>query len=196
MYDLVCWGKQTEIFYGNTIPRNLSGTLRKLFRIDELLCCFDVKVLVCKAKNVQVLLAKNDERTMNDERRTTKWSEFSRFDWYEFRSIGPNDWSEFRTIGPNPERLVRIPNNWSEFRTNSEQMTSLTSVSSKTKKTVESVELLCCSDVEVLVCKAIWKCSSVDGRKKIGVDWPRQSQFQKICQTVNGSKLKNRRGLV
>jgi hypothetical protein len=28
------------------------------FRIDELLCCFDVKVLVCKAnENVQVLMA-------------------------------------------------------------------------------------------------------------------------------------------
>ena len=29
------------------------------FRIDELLCCFDVKVRVCKAirKNVQVLMA-------------------------------------------------------------------------------------------------------------------------------------------
>ena len=86
--------------------------LRKLFKINELLCCFDVKVLVCKAmKNVQVLMA--EKRRTNDERRTTNertdWSEFSRFDWYEFRSIGTNS-----------ERLVRIPNDWSEFRTNDE----------------------------------------------------------------------------
>ncbi len=36
--------------------------LRKTFRIDELQCCSDVEVLVCKAvKNVQVLVAKNDD---------------------------------------------------------------------------------------------------------------------------------------
>ncbi len=37
----------------------LSGMLRKTFRIDELRCCSDVEVLVCKAvkKNVQVLEA-------------------------------------------------------------------------------------------------------------------------------------------
>ncbi len=68
----------------------------------------------------------NERRTKNDER-TNDWSEFSQFDWYEFRSIGPNDWSEFRTIGPNSERLVRIPN---EFQTNDE----FDAVSSKTKK--------------------------------------------------------------
>jgi hypothetical protein len=34
------------------------GMLRKKFRIDELQCCSDVEVLVCKAvKNVQVLEA-------------------------------------------------------------------------------------------------------------------------------------------
>ena len=34
------------------------GMLRKNFRIDELQCCSDVEVLVCKAvKNVQVLEA-------------------------------------------------------------------------------------------------------------------------------------------
>jgi hypothetical protein len=39
------------------------------------------------------------------------------------------------------------------------------------RKTVESVELLCCSSVEVLVGKAIRKkISSIGGRKKIGVD--------------------------
>ena len=40
------------------------------------------------------------------------------------------------------------------------------------------------------LCAKQWKCSSIVGRKKIGVDWPRPSQFQKICQTVNVSKLK------
>ena len=43
-------------------------------------------------ENVQVLMA--EKRRTNDERRTTNertdWSEFSRFDWYEFRSIGTN----------------------------------------------------------------------------------------------------------
>ena len=53
--------------YGNTIPRNFDewfGMLRKTFRIEELQCCSDVEVLVCKAirkKNVQVLVAKNDD---------------------------------------------------------------------------------------------------------------------------------------
>jgi hypothetical protein len=42
----------------------------------------------------------------------------------------------------------------------------LINVQPEEKKTVESVELLCCSDVEVLVGKAIRKCSSVGGRKK------------------------------
>jgi hypothetical protein len=37
------------------------------------------------------------------------------------------------------------------------------------KKTFGIDELQCCSDVEVLVCKAV-KCSSVGGQKKIGVD--------------------------
>ncbi len=92
-------------------------------------------------------------------------------DWSECRMIGlnaerlvriPNDWSEFQTIGPNAERLVRIPNDWSEFRTIDELDVG---VFKNRKKTVESVELLCCSDVEVLVCKAIWKCLSGDGRK-------------------------------
>ena len=37
--------------YGNTIPRNLVvWYVEETFRIDELLCCFDVKVFVCKAK--------------------------------------------------------------------------------------------------------------------------------------------------
>ncbi len=125
-YDLVCWGKQTEVSYGNTIPRNLVvWYVEETFRIDELLCCFDVKVLVCKAmKMFKSWWPKNDEQTTKDERRTNEligpnfrdligtnsdrlvripndWSEFSRFDWYEFRSIGTNS-----------ERLVRISNEW------------------------------------------------------------------------------------
>ena len=58
-------------------------------------------------------MPKNDERTKNDERRTTNE-----------RMIGPN----FRDfIGTNSDRLVRIPIDWSEFRTigpNSERMTN------------------------------------------------------------------------
>jgi hypothetical protein len=38
------------------------------------------------------------------------------------------------------------------------------------RKTFRIEELQCCSDVEVLVCKAVKKGSSVGGRKKIGVD--------------------------
>jgi hypothetical protein len=115
-YDLVCWGKQTELSYGNTIPRNLVvWYVEETFRIDELRCCSDVEVLVCKAvKNVQVLEA--EKRRTNDER-TNDWSELSRFDWYEFRSTGTNSDRLVRMIGPNSERLVRIPN---EFRTNDE----------------------------------------------------------------------------
>ena len=51
--------------YPTVIPSHgilLSGMLRKTFRIDELQCCSDVEVLVCKAvKNVQVMVAKNDD---------------------------------------------------------------------------------------------------------------------------------------
>ncbi len=47
--------------YPTVIPSHgilLSGMLRKTFRIDELQCCSDVEVLVCKAvENVQVLEA-------------------------------------------------------------------------------------------------------------------------------------------
>ncbi len=46
-------------------------------------------------------------------------------------------------------------------------------------------KLLHCSDVEVLVCKAIRKCSSVESQKKIGVDRPRPSRFRKNFQCLN-----------
>ena len=56
----------------------------------------------------------------------------------------------------------------------------------KPKETVESVELLCCSDVEVLVCKAVKKCSSVGGRKKKSA-WTDLDQvnFEKNLQCPN-----------
>jgi hypothetical protein len=50
---------------------------------------------------------------------------------------------------------------------------------------IESVELLCCSDVEVLVCKAVKKCSSVGGRKKSAWTDLDQVDFEKIFQRVN-----------
>ena len=113
------------------------------------------------------------------------------------KMIGPNfrNWSEFRTIGPNAEQLVRIPNDWSEFRTigpNSEQLTSLTSVFSK----IESVELLCCSDVEDLCAKQFKKCSSVGVQKKKSAwtDLDRVS-FKKFFKE-SMFKSKNWRGLV
>jgi hypothetical protein len=86
----------------------------------------------------------------------------------------PIDWYESRSIGTNSDRLVRIPNDWSEFRTND--------------------ELDVATDVNAFDVVKFVKV--LNAPKKIGLDWPRQSQFQKICQTVNGSKLKNRRGLV
>ena len=70
-------------------------------------------------------------------------------------------------------------------------------------------ELQCCSNVEVLVCKAVKKCSSVGGQKKsartdldlvdfekkisksqcsnrkIGVDWSRQSQKRSLQRQVS-----------
>ena len=53
--------RKTKQKYLTVIPSHgilLSGMLRKIFRIDELQCCSDVEVLVCKAvKNVQVLEA-------------------------------------------------------------------------------------------------------------------------------------------
>jgi hypothetical protein len=75
-------------------------------------------------KNVQVLVAENDERTTKDKRRTTN------------------------------ERT-----DWSEFWTNDEW------------------RVQCCDRRE-----RVWRreiCQSVKCSKKIGVDWPRPSQFRK-----------------
>ena len=53
--------RKTKRKYPTVIPFHgilLSGMLRKTFRINELQCCSDVEVLVCKAvENVQVLEA-------------------------------------------------------------------------------------------------------------------------------------------
>ena len=48
-----------EVSYGNTILRKFAvWYVEETFRIDELQCCSDVEVLVCKAvENVQVLEA-------------------------------------------------------------------------------------------------------------------------------------------
>ncbi len=41
---------KTKVSYGNTIPRNFAvWYVEENFRIDELQCCSDVEVLVCKA---------------------------------------------------------------------------------------------------------------------------------------------------
>ena len=132
-----------------------------------------------KCSSVDGRKTTNERRKTNDERTDwlvrifAIWLVRIPIDWYEFRTIGPN----FRDlIGTSSDRLVRIPNDWSKFQTNDEW------------------RVRCCDQRE-----RVWRseiCQSVKCRKKIGVDWPRQSQFQKICQTVNVSKLKNRRGLV
>ena len=118
---MIWYVEENKRKYPTVIPFHgilLSGMLRKTFGIDELQCCSDVEVLVCnavkKCTSVGGRKTTNERRTKNDER-TNDWSEFSRFDWYEFRSIGTNsdrlvqipiDWSEFRTIGPNSERMT------------------------------------------------------------------------------------------
>jgi hypothetical protein len=89
-------------------------------RIDELLCCSDVEVLVCKAiwkiSSVGGRKMTNERRKTNDKRRTTK----------DERRTNELIGSNFCLIGPNSERLVRIrtigpsPNDWSEFWTNDE----------------------------------------------------------------------------
>jgi hypothetical protein len=182
---MIWYVEENERKYPTVIPFHgilLSGMLRKTFRIDELRCCSDVEVLVCNAvkKMYKCWRPKNDERTTNEERRTNErlvrifaiWLVRIPIDWYEFRSIGTNS-----------DRLVRIPNDWSEFRTigpNSERMTN--------------DEFNVATDVNAS--NVVKFDKGLNAQKKIGVDWPRQSQFQKICQTVNVSKLKNRRGLV
>ena len=64
---MIWYVEENERTYPTVIPFHgilLSGMLRKTFRINELQCCSDVEVLVCKAirkKNVQVLVAKNND---------------------------------------------------------------------------------------------------------------------------------------
>ena len=58
---MIWYVEENKWKYPTVIPSYgilLSGMLRKTFRIDELQCCSDVEVLVCKAvENVQVLEA-------------------------------------------------------------------------------------------------------------------------------------------
>ena len=85
-------------------------------RIDELLCCSDVEVLVCKAiwkiSSVGGRKMTNERRKTNDKRRTTK----------DERRTNELIGSNFCLIGPNSERLVRIrtigpsPNDWRVWR--------------------------------------------------------------------------------
>ncbi len=114
-------------------------------------------------------MAKNDERTMNDERRTTNDEMVRIFAIWLVRI--PIDWYEFRSIGPNSERLVRIPNEW-----------RMTNDEFDVANDVNAFDVV--KFVKVL-----------NAPKKIGVDWPRQSQFQKIFKE-SMSKLKNWRGQV
>jgi hypothetical protein len=125
-----------------------------------------------------------EENCRIDEWLKFEWMEF-RSDWYEFRSIGPNperlvrfpnDWSEFRTIGPNSERLVRIPNDWSEFRTIDELDVGIFKNRKKNCRICWIALLLRCGGSCVQSNLKMLKCWWP--RKKIGVDWPRQSQFR------------------
>ena len=88
--------------YGNTIPRNfdvwfgmlrktnyptvipshgilLSGMLRKTFRIDELQCCSDVEVLVCKA-------VKKMFKCWRPKKKSA-WTDLDRVDFEKFLQI-------------------------------------------------------------------------------------------------------------
>ena len=153
--------------------------------IWRFLCAMQLKMYKCWRP-------KNDERTTNVERRTNEWlvrifaigpnsDRLVRIpiDWSESRTIGPNSERLVRTIGPNSERLVRIPN---EFRTNDEFDVGVF----KNQK-----NCIICWIALLLRCggscvQSSWKCSSVGGWKKIGVDWPRPSRFRKkFLQRVN-----------
>ncbi len=62
---MIWYVEENKRKYPTVIPFHrilLSGMFEETFKIDELLCRFDMKVLVCKAiKNVQVLVAKSDD---------------------------------------------------------------------------------------------------------------------------------------
>ena len=90
-------------------------------------------------------------------------------------------WSE------NGPKMVR---KWSENGPNSER---LLLVFSK----VESVELLCCSDVEVLVCKAVKKNVQVlEAEKKSAWTDLDQVNFEKKNPQRVNVQIEKRRGLV
>jgi hypothetical protein len=81
--------------YPTVIPSHgilLSGMLRKTFRIDELQCCSDVEVLVCKAvENVQVLEAE-------------KKSAWTGLDQVDFEKISSKSQCPNRKIGVDRSR--------------------------------------------------------------------------------------------
>ena len=81
--------------YPTVIPSHgilLSGMMRKTFRIDELQCCSDVEVLVCKAvENVQVLGAE-------------KKSAWTDLDQVDFEKISSKSQCPNRKIGVDRSR--------------------------------------------------------------------------------------------
>ena len=75
---MIWYVEENKRKYPMVIPSHgilLSGMLRKTFRIDELQCCSDVEVLVCKAvENVQVLEAE----------KKSAWTDLDRVDFEKF----------------------------------------------------------------------------------------------------------------
>ncbi len=77
---MIWYVEENKRKYPTVIPFHgilLSGMLRKTFRIDELLCCFDVKVLVCKAiKMFKYWWPKNDDAlgVGRDALRVGRWA--------------------------------------------------------------------------------------------------------------------------
>ena len=123
-------------------------------RVDELLSCSFWRFLWAKQLK-NVQMFGGQKRRTNDER--TNWLVRIFAIWLVRIPI---DWYEFRSIGPNSERLVRIPNEWRMTNDESDVATDVNA-----SNVVKFVKVL-------------------NARKKIGVDWPRQSQFQKNLQRV------------
>ncbi len=117
-------------------------------RIDEMLCCFDVKVLVCKAmKMFKCWWPKNGPKMVR------KWSENGPKMVRKWSENGPN----FRGVLTRCFRSVVLTRCFDALFSKR----CFDAVFSKTEKTT--------------------KC----WLKKIGVDWPRPSQFQKKSSKSN-----------
>jgi hypothetical protein len=88
---MIWYVEENKRKYPTVIPFHgilLSGMLRKTFRIDELQCCSDVEVLVCKAvENVQVLEAEKKKSAWTDLDRVSFKKKSSMFK-YPNRTIG------------------------------------------------------------------------------------------------------------